>query len=117
VQVFGRPESILNIPAGAFFPPPKVDSATLRIELYDEPLIPTADLDCFFQMARFGFSQKRKTLRNTLAAGLHWNPADAAALLTSAGIDPGRRAQTLEIPEWRTLVMEYKVRTQTKTGE
>jgi 16S rRNA (adenine1518-N6/adenine1519-N6)-dimethyltransferase len=107
VQVFGEPKVVLNIPAGAFFPSPKVDSATLRIDLFSEPLIPTVNLDCFFQLARIGFSQKRKTMRNTLAAGLHWNGNEAAELLSAAGIDANRRAQTLEIPEWRTLVLEY----------
>ena len=108
VQVYGEPKIVLNIPAGAFFPSPKVDSATLRIDLYEQPLIPTADMDCFFQLARIGFSQKRKTMRNTLAAGLHWTGDQAAGLLSAAGIDPNRRAQTLEIPEWRTLVLEYQ---------
>jgi 16S rRNA (adenine1518-N6/adenine1519-N6)-dimethyltransferase len=119
VQVFGEPEIILNIPAGAFYPSPKVDSATLRIDLHAEPLIPAAHLDSFFQLARIGFSQKRKTMRNTLAAGLHWSGDQAAALLQAAGIDPTRRAQTLEIAEWRTLVLEYLAQTaeETKNGE
>lgn len=112
VQVFGEPRVVLNIPAGAFFPPPKVDSSTLRIDLYPEPLIPADKLDLFFHLAHLGFSQKRKTLRNTLSAGLHWSGDQAADLLSKAGIDPGRRAQTLEIPEWRTLVMEYASRTE-----
>jgi 16S rRNA (adenine1518-N6/adenine1519-N6)-dimethyltransferase len=98
---------VLNIPAGAFYPQPTVDSSTLRIDLYPEPLIPDDKLDCFFKLAHFGFSQKRKTLRNTLSAGLHWPGDQAAALLQSAGIDPIRRAQTLELTEWRTLVIEY----------
>ncbi len=119
VQVFGEPEIILTIPAGAFYPSPKVDSATLRIDLHNEPLIPAAHLDCFFQLARIGFSQKRKTMRNTLAAGLHWSGDQAAALLQAAGIDPTRRAQTLEIAEWRTLVLEYLAQTaeKKKTGD
>lgn len=116
VQVFGTPEIVLNIPAGAFYPSPKVDSATLRIDLYPEPLIPAVNLDTFFQLARIGFSQKRKTMRNTLAAGLHWSGDQAAALLTSSGIDPGRRAQTLELTEWRTLVVEYLALTNKKAG-
>jgi 16S rRNA (adenine1518-N6/adenine1519-N6)-dimethyltransferase len=114
VQVFGAPVIVLNIPASAFYPSPKVDSATLRIDLFPEPLIPSVNLDTFFQLARIGFSQKRKTLRNTLAAGLRWSGDQAAALLNSAGIDPGRRAQTLELTEWRTLVLEYLAQTNNK---
>jgi len=107
VQVFGSVQVVLNIPAGAFYPQPTVDSSTLRIDLYPEPLIPDDKLDCFFKLAHFGFSQKRKTLRNTLSAGLHWPGDQAATLLQSAGIDPTRRAQTLELTEWRTLVIEF----------
>ncbi len=111
VQVFGDPQVVLNIGAGAFFPPPNVDSATLRIDLYETPMIPPEWLDTFFQLAHFGFAQKRKTLRNTLSAGLHWSGDEAAALLQAAGIDPTRRAQTLELAEWRTLVGEYLAKT------
>jgi 16S rRNA (adenine1518-N6/adenine1519-N6)-dimethyltransferase len=107
VQVFGDPQVVLNIGAGAFFPPPNVDSSTLRIDLYEQPLIPAEWLDTFFQLAHFGFAQKRKTLRNTISAGLHCTGDEAAALLQAAGIDPTRRAQTLELTEWRTLTGEY----------
>ena len=107
VQVFGEARVVLDIPAGAFYPSPNVDSATLRIDLYPEPLISVDRLDCFFRLAHMGFSQKRKTLRNTLLAGRHWAGDLAVALLQAAGIDPTRRAQTLELTEWRTLVGEY----------
>ncbi len=103
VQVYGQPRPVLRIPAGAFYPPPQVDSATLRIDLYPEPLIPVNQMDTFFRLIKAGFSQKRKTLRNTLSSGLH-QPADKiVAILTQAGIDPQRRAETLSLPEWKTL--------------
>lgn len=108
VQVFGQPQIGLSIPAASFYPPPKVDSATLRIQLYDQPLISGKQLDYFFTLVKIGFSQKRKTLRNTLSAGLHCSGDEAAALLSSAGIDPMRRAQTLDLVEWKTLVGEYE---------
>jgi 16S rRNA (adenine1518-N6/adenine1519-N6)-dimethyltransferase len=57
----------------------------------------------FFKLIKAGFSQKRKTLRNSLSAGLHIAPADAADLLTRANIDPQRRAETLSIEEWEKL--------------
>jgi len=107
VQVFGKPRIITTIPASAFYPAPKVDSAVLRVDLHPEPLIPQSQLDVFFSLAKHGFAQKRKTLRNSLAAGLHINGEEAASLLTSAGIDPARRAQTVDLVEWRTLTAEY----------
>jgi len=103
VQVYGEPKLAARIPAGAFFPPPKVNSAALRIDLYDEPLIPAPLLDTFFRLAKAGFSQKRKTLRNSLSGGMHWPTERTLTILTQAGIDPQRRAQTLTLEEWGRL--------------
>lgn len=105
VQVYGKPRIAAHIPAEAFFPVPKVDSAVLVVDIYAAPLIEEARLDAFFNSVKAGFSQKRKTMRNSLAAGLHISPARAAELLARAGIDPGRRAETLSIEEWQTLSM------------
>ena len=103
VQVYGKPSLVEKIPASAFHPAPKVDSAILRIDIYNEPLIPTEMLKTFFKLTKAGFSQKRKTLRNSLSAGLQISPKDAETLLTSAGIDHMRRAETLSIDEWKGL--------------
>jgi 16S rRNA (adenine1518-N6/adenine1519-N6)-dimethyltransferase len=103
VQVYGQAKIAARIPAGAFYPSPTVDSAVVRVDLYPEPVIPVGQLDTFFRLAKAGFGQKRKTLRNSLSAGLHISPAEAAALLTRAEIDPQRRAETLSIEEWGKL--------------
>jgi 16S rRNA (adenine1518-N6/adenine1519-N6)-dimethyltransferase len=104
VQVYGEPRVVVKIPAGAFYPVPKVDSAVVRVDIYPQPLIPTKKLDAFFRLAKAGFSQKRKTLRNALAGGMGWGKEKAAEILQAAGIDPQRRAQTLSIEEWGRLV-------------
>lgn len=103
VQVYGQPRIAAKIPAAAFFPAPSVDSAVLVIEIYPEPLIPAQLLESFFRLIKAGFSQKRKTLRNSLSAGLHIAPAQTESMLREAGIDPMRRAETLSIAEWQTL--------------
>ena len=107
VQVYGKPEVAARIPAPAFFPEPKIDSAVVRVDLYDEPRIVPAHLDTFFRLAKAGFSQKRKTLANSLTAGLSLPKSEVQALLNSASIDSGRRAQTLSLDEWGELVEEY----------
>ncbi len=104
VQVYGKADIPMIIPASAFYPEPKVDSAVVRIELYDEPLIPAAEMDEFFDLAKAGFGQKRKTLRNAFSSNLHLSSAEAEAYLQKAGIDPMRRAETLTIPEWKQLM-------------
>ena len=104
VQVYGKPQIAARIPAVAFYPAPKVDSAVVRVDMYSRPSIPTADREAFFRLAKAGFSQKRKTLRNALAGGLHLAPARAGEMLEAAGIDPMRRAETLGLDEWGKLV-------------
>lgn len=103
VQVYGHPQILSKIPAGAFYPAPKVDSAIIRIEPYPDPIIPAGTLPSFFRLARAGFSQKRKTLRNSLAAGLHQDKSSVEKLLADAGINPMRRAETLNLNEWAAL--------------
>jgi 16S rRNA (adenine1518-N6/adenine1519-N6)-dimethyltransferase len=103
VQVYGHAELLAQIPAKAFYPIPNVDSAVVRIECSDTPVVPSSVLPVFFRVLRAGFGQRRKTLRNTLASGLKITPVDAELLLRRAGIDAQRRAQTLSVAEWARL--------------
>ncbi len=107
VQVYGKPSIAARIPAGAFYPPPKVDSAVVRVDLYPQPLIPAEKMDVFFRLIKAGFSQKRKTLRNSLTGGLAWKREQVEAMLTAAGIDAMRRAETLSLDEWNRMVEHY----------
>jgi len=104
VQVYGLPHIVTTIPAGAFYPPPQVDSAVVKVDLSGGTRLPVNDLRLFFRLAKAGFSQKRKTLRNTLAGGMRWQPKQAEDLLRQADIDPRRRAETLSLDEWGRLV-------------
>ena len=108
VQVYGKPSISARIPAGAFFPVPKVDSAIVRIEIYPEPLIPSPLLPVFFKLIKAGFSQKRKKLRNSLSAGLKISTAAAEHMLVQAELDPQRRAETLSIEEWKILCRQFQ---------
>jgi len=101
VQFYAVPSLAMRLPAGAFYPAPKVDSAVVRLTVRNERR--TVDPKLFFRVAQAGFGQKRKQLRNSLSAGLAISPAAGESLLLSAGIDPQRRAQTLSIEEWERL--------------
>lgn len=92
------------IPGTAFVPPPAVMSAVVRLTTRPLPLVPPEEQREFFRLVRAGFSQKRKTLQNALAATWRQPPPRVGALLQSTGIDPMRRAQTLTIEEWKTLL-------------
>jgi 16S rRNA (adenine1518-N6/adenine1519-N6)-dimethyltransferase len=114
VQVYGEPSITHQIPAGAFYPVPKVDSSVVRIEIYPQPKIPCEHLDTFFTLIKAGFAQKRKTLQNALSTGMKWEKQKTADLLFSTGIDPMRRAQTLSLEEWGNLVNEVNSELRTK---
>lgn len=105
VQVYGQPQLVKALPANAFYPPPNVDSAFLKIALYSEPLIPMQKIPVFFTLAKAGFSQKRKTLLNSLAAGLRLPKEKMTGILTDAAIDGQRRAETLTVEEWNRLTL------------
>jgi 16S rRNA (adenine1518-N6/adenine1519-N6)-dimethyltransferase len=108
VQVYGQPQIKGTIPASAFYPPPKVDSAVIRIDLFQEPRIPSDQLNAFFRLAKAGFSQKRKNLRNALAGGMGWSKDEAVQFLQTSGIDPARRAETLSLDEWVSLTQSVR---------
>lgn len=91
------------VPAELFTPPPKVDSQILLLKRRDTADLQAVDAQLFFRLAKAGFSQRRKTLLNSLSAGLHRSREDTAALCEAAGINPQRRPQTLSLKEWHCL--------------
>jgi len=104
VQLHTRPEILFRVPPGAFVPPPKVESAVVRLTRRDQPPIPRADWPRFWAIARAAYQQKRKQLRNTLARGLGLAKSEVDAWLARAGIPGTRRAETLTWEDWRRLV-------------
>jgi 16S rRNA (adenine1518-N6/adenine1519-N6)-dimethyltransferase len=109
VQVYGQARIATHIPAGAFFPAPKVDSSVLVVDIYPAPVVPANLLDTFFLLIKAGFSQKRKKLRNSISAGMRQSTAETEKLLHDADIDPQRRAETLSLEEWGKLSYQYSV--------
>jgi 16S rRNA (adenine1518-N6/adenine1519-N6)-dimethyltransferase len=103
VQFYGVPRIVARIPAGAFRPVPKVDSAVVRVDVYDPLPWGAVDERAFFRTARAGFGQPRKQLRNALAHGLSMPVERVLAALERAGIEGRRRAETLSIEEWVAL--------------
>jgi 16S rRNA (adenine1518-N6/adenine1519-N6)-dimethyltransferase len=100
VQFYGRPQLLFRIRPGSFYPAPGVESAVVRVDLHAKPSVPIEDTGAFFRAVRAGFAQRRKQLRNALAAGLRRPPGEVAVKLREAGVDPRRRAQTLSLEEW-----------------
>lgn len=104
VQYHCRPTMEFIIPRGAFRPVPKVDSAVVHLEVFENPRVNVADEKLFFKIFRTAFSQRRKTLANALKPIYK----EASSILTEAGIDPKRRAETLSIEEFAKLSEHFR---------
>jgi 16S rRNA (adenine1518-N6/adenine1519-N6)-dimethyltransferase len=91
------------VPPGAFRPPPKVESAVVYLRPLATPRIDAAEQERFHAVVRAAFAQRRKTLANALAAGLGLSVDRAREAARSVGIDPSRRAETLDIKEFGAL--------------
>ena len=103
VQLYGVARIVSNVSAHSFLPPPKVDSAILKIMLHPRPFIAAEDTSSFFDVVRAGFCANRKQLINSLSQGLALSKDEIRPRLEKAGIEPMRRAETLTIPEWVKL--------------
>jgi 16S rRNA (adenine1518-N6/adenine1519-N6)-dimethyltransferase len=97
LQAHLRVEKLFDVRPGAFTPPPKVDSSVVRLTPHRVPPVAIANADAFARIVRAAFSQRRKTLRNTLKNLV------APETMQALGIDPTRRAETLSLAEFARL--------------
>jgi len=100
VSLRARAERLAVVRPGAFVPPPKVESAFVGLESVAPP-VPEREMPELERLIRIAFSQRRKSLRNSLASGYGRSAAEAA--LGAAGVAPGRRAEELALEEFLAL--------------
>ena len=100
VQLYAEARLALNLPAAAFDPPPKVDSALVVMEVRPRPALELADGRSFLAFVERVFQFRRKQLGGTLARVTGLSPSDVAGRLQELGVDPQRRPQTLSLEEW-----------------
>ena len=108
LQYYADCEYVLDVPAEYFTPRPKVDSAVVHMTLKKERLLAPEEEPRFFALVKAAFSQRRKTLLNSLAGSQPINSCkltkdEISSVLASAGIDPQRRPETLSIEEFAAL--------------
>ena len=108
VQVFAQARIVFTIPAAAFTPSPRVDSALVRLDVRERPAVDVDDLPAFFRFVEAVFQGRRKQLGGTLGRISGTGSTAAAARLRDAGIDPERRPQTLHLGEWKSLYEEFR---------
>lgn len=101
VAAYAEAHILGRLRPGSFRPPPKVESAYVGLLLHPPPL-PEDQMPAFVALVHLAFNQRRKTLRNALAA--RWGRERAEEVLQRAGVDGGRRAEELGLGEWVDLV-------------
>jgi 16S rRNA (adenine1518-N6/adenine1519-N6)-dimethyltransferase len=107
VQLYAVPRLLFTVPSSSFRPPPKVESAVLRLDVRDRPAVLVDDVDAFFRFLRAGFSAPRKQLRNALSHALGLDASMVDETLRRAGVDPSLRAQALSLEQWAALHHEF----------
>ncbi|MFD1021136.1 16S rRNA (adenine(1518)-N(6)/adenine(1519)-N(6))-dimethyltransferase RsmA [Thalassobacillus hwangdonensis] len=105
VQYYTEAKVVMNVPKTVFMPQPNVDSSVLQLKLRDEPPVIVEDEEFFFEVVQATFGQRRKTLMNNLSRHLKGkiDKAELRAKLEAAGIDPGRRGESLSMEEFAAL--------------
>jgi 16S rRNA (adenine1518-N6/adenine1519-N6)-dimethyltransferase len=100
VQVYAEPRIVMAIPAAAFNPPPRVDSALVRLDVRERPAVDVPDINAFFRLVEAVFQYRRKQLGGALGRVGGMGSTEAGRRLRELGIDPERRPQTLSLGEW-----------------
>lgn len=111
VQFYANAEIIKTVPKDFFWPQPEVDSAIVKIIINppSPPFVKGGKIEKeFFQLVKFGFSAKRKMLKNNLAAGFKMDQAEVEEKIIKAGFNGKIRAQELAVDDWRKLLIVFK---------
>ncbi len=107
-QMYFEPSLGDVVPAELFTPPPKIDSQIVHLQRRSQPLFGDMSTKHLFRVVKAGFSNRRKTLLNSLSAGLQLSKDDTRVLLESASINPIQRPQELELEQWLALAKLVK---------
>ncbi|WP_071393079.1 16S rRNA (adenine(1518)-N(6)/adenine(1519)-N(6))-dimethyltransferase RsmA [Bacillus tuaregi] len=106
IQYYTEAETVMIVPKTVFIPQPNVDSAVIRLTKRKEPLFPVISEDFFFTVTRGSFAQRRKTILNNLMSQLPDGKLKKEMILSAleeAGVEPGRRGESLSIEEFARL--------------
>jgi 16S rRNA (adenine1518-N6/adenine1519-N6)-dimethyltransferase len=110
VQYYCEVSNVVNVPKEVFVPQPKVDSAVLNLRILADRPADVRDREIFFAVVKAGFGQRRKTLNNSLMGVAGITKEIVADSLAAAGIDPTRRAETLDLQEFAELSNQVVLR-------
>lgn len=103
VRYYCEPKVLFQVSRGSFMPAPDVDSTVIRLDIRKQPAVDVKREEDFFRVVKAAFSQRRKTLSNTLSCGLSMNKTQIAELLERAGVASNLRAEQLSMQQFADI--------------
>lgn len=103
VRYYCEPKVLFQVSRGSFIPAPDVDSTVIRLDIRKQPAVDVKREEDFFRVVKAAFSQRRKTLSNTLSSGLSMNKTQIAELLERAGVASNLRAEQLSMQQFADI--------------
>lgn len=109
VNYYSKPEMLFTVSSGSFMPAPKVDSAVMRLDVYEEPPIKLDDDKKFFTVVKAAFSQRRKTVLNSISSSLGLEKNVVNGILLDSGVDPRSRAEKLTMEDFAEISRRIEI--------
>ncbi len=106
VNYYAKAEMLFKVSAGSFMPPPKVDSAVIKLTLRDKPTVNVESEEMLFRVIKASFAQRRKTMLNTLSATMGISKPELAIILEKAGVSQTARAEQLQLSDFASVANE-----------
>ena len=105
VRFYTKPQIVANVPPNCFIPRPKVGSAVIRLDVYEDPMVSVSDEELMFKLIRAAFNQRRKTLANSIAnaQGLHFSKEEVYRALGEMGLNENIRGEALDLDDFARL--------------
>lgn len=103
INYFASPSFLFNVKRGSFMPSPNVDSAVIKLDLRKTPPVELADENLFFKVVKAAFSQRRKTILNSISKGLNLSKEQTLSLLSNSCINPQARAEELSLQQFAEI--------------
>ena len=105
VNYYSNSKIIIDVPKDNFMPVPEVDSCVIKLDILNEPPVAVKDKKRFFRLVKAAFSQRRKTINNSLASG-EFSKENVLNTLSKLGIDAKLRAENLSIQDFANITNE-----------
>ena len=103
VNYYSEPQLLFHVSSGSFMPAPKVDSAVIRLDVSGEPRAKCKSEKTFFKVVKAAFSQRRKTVLNSISSGMGIAKADVEQALKSSGVSMTSRAEQLSLSDFAKI--------------